>query len=252
MPAKRSSSKKRSTKKSRKKSTTKSVKTIKRIAKSVHFSNTERKWKGIESTNQLQPELGTASSTFLQKTVLVLPKGDDSQTRNGRQVQALGVQQILSVSSTMDRPLHFRILLLQTKKPDTTPAVDNIIINVGTKAPQSFSQIQQDIYQKINTDLWTKLLDKRYIIMPRGEATGTPAPLVGLSHWSRTINIYKKHFHKINYDLDTVGGTNTPAFKNLFWVYVIAFPNGGPLPPATDPGRTFDMTIQQYYYFKDI
>ena len=192
------------------------------------------------------------TSTLFNKTVLVLAKGDDSQTRDGRIVQCLGVHQVLNISSTMDRPMHLRILLLQTKRPDQVVDSTNLIINTGNKAPMVLTQFQPDITAKINTDNWAVLLDKRYVIYPRAASPDVTAPLIGMSNWSRTINLYKRHFYRIQYDLDTVAGTNTPMVKNLFWVYMLGFPNGGPVPTTPVAGSDINFAIQQYYYFKDI
>lgn len=232
------------------KRTVTSTKRIATIAKRVHYQNTEKKWRGEQITTfRSITDLGPEGS-FLTYTCYELSRGDNNQSRDGRNVMSQGLQMYMDVSSNYDFPVHIRILLLRGRNPVVVPTVDNVVIDTLTKKPSTLTQYQRDMTQKIDTDLWRVLIDRKITLASRGSSS--TGQIVGLSNWSRNIQVRKYLKTLLTYPLDEDIDKADPVSKNTHWVMIFAAPNWVLPIPAPDPNKSVQITTQRYHYFKDI
>lgn len=226
------------------------TKRVAAVAKRVHYQQTEKKWVGNQTTTVLQP-VASSSSGFLTFPAYVLTRGDDNQSRDGRNVMSQGLQMKLNVSNTYPHPFHMRVLLLRSRQADILPDDTNVIININTKQVETFSMFQRDGTAKIDTDLWIVLTDRRHIIWPRGE--GSTGLITGVSGWSKEYNFIKRLKTLLTYPMDQNTNQASPVTKNTHWFIMFSFPNAIlPIPVAPVAEDALDITAQRFHYFKDM
>ena len=230
------------------------TKLVANIARKVHYSQVERKWRGFALTSTKQPNTGDITSQFDSHTPLVLDRGTNSSQREGREVHSQGLELNLYISNTYEFPFHMRILCLRAKQNTVVPLPANILIDPITKAPQLMTGFASDCMRKVSNELWTVLYDRTHYLWPQGRDTASAVEgiEVGRSRFSQIFKCRAKHNLRLNYELALTNITDEPVRNTAYWVILFTFGETNTPPPAfVDPDQVIRFTRQSYHYFKD-
>lgn len=223
------------------------INTVKKIAKSVHYKQMETKWKGHESTWQLVPTSAAPASSFHADAVYPLDRGDNNQSRTGRIIKSLSVQNKLALGSNYKNPMWVRVLLLETKNSQLEPVYNNVLIDLVTKDTIAPTLSQKDLNLKINTDLYRVYMDKKIFLYGNG------AQPDGWTKHSKNLNLYKRRPTQLTWSDDvSQPPLALPIRKNLFWVYLVCYPENETIPAQPPLEEYVNFNSQYFHYFKDM
>lgn len=228
------------------------VKTVKRIAKSVHYQQTETKYKGYTGSDTLVPAQGLGP-TFNPSThfkCFELEKGAGNSKRIGKAISSRGLAVQMQITNLYEFPVWCRVLVLKEKNPMLTQtAVQSSLWlqDIDERQPIIPSGLASDDLQfSYNTKAFSKVAEKRYYLDPNyAAATGIN------DRYSQYKRFFIRHTSNLTYndEIDALPADLTTPLKGVYHiVWMVTRPTGTPAPTSAN----FNIEYSVKHYYKDM
>lgn len=233
------------------------TKKIVKIAKKVHYNETEIKYTGTYSTQNMQPGniIPTTGRPWFAFDPFVVQKGVSNNQRIGRMIQSSGVSVKFNCTNLYNFPIWLKIYAFYDRSPTTsqTAATQGLFLqDIDERKPiQPSGLAPVDLNYSHNTKSFRKVLERRFYFDPSSGGAGFQSRD---ERYTKQLKVWIPTKHKLYFDdeIEKTPPVETPNRRRMVIVWMISRPTGITDQQVTDQGEAFSLDYAVRHFYKDI